>query len=78
VSIVLGRERMMVDYEKRIAVQDELVTRRKRALTRKKDRTVERSGVLSERGIRRLIKQAQRRRAKLVRDRDRRAGGEAT
>ena len=71
----------MTDYEKEIAVQDERIARRKRALARKRDtegappgeNTGEKTGLLDERGLRRLLKQAQRRRAKLVRDRDRRA-----
>ncbi len=71
----------MTDCEKGIAVQDERIARRKRALARKRDtegegpgeNADEKTGLLDERELRRLIRQAQRRRAKLVRDRDRRA-----
>ena len=72
----------MIDYEKALAVQDDLITRRRRALARKTDREKEspgeKSGILSERELRKLVKQAARRKAKLVRDRDRRAGKKAT
>ncbi len=64
---------MMIDFEKQIAAQDELIARRKKALVRKKENAGERAGILSERELRKLLKQAQRRRARLVRDRDRRA-----
>ncbi len=63
----------MIDFEKQMAAQDELIARRKKALVHKKENTGERAGILSERELRKLLKQAQRRRARLVRDRDRRA-----
>ena len=68
----------MIDYEKALAVQDERITRRRRALARKKEKAGEKSGILSESELRKLVKQATRRKAKLVRDRDRRAGKKAT
>lgn len=79
----------MKDYEKEIAVQDERIARRKGALARKMateskksgeapsenagENAGEKSGLLGERELRRLLKQAQRRRLKLIGDRDRRA-----
>ena len=64
----------MIDYEKQIAVQDELIARRRKALARKNEKTGQKSGALSERELKKLLKQAQRRRAKIVKDRERRAG----
>ena len=69
-----GRDKGMPNYEKEIAVQDELIARRKKALARRRDKTGQKPGTLSERQLKKLIKQAQRRKAKLARDRDRRAG----
>ena len=62
----------MIDYEKQMAVQDELITRRKRARATKREETGQKAGLLSERELKKLIRQAQRRKAKLVRDRARR------
>ena len=78
----------MTNYEKEIAAQEELIARRKGALARKRDREKESpgekasgaqtAGILSERELRQLVKQAQRRKAKLAKDRARRAGARAT
>ncbi len=71
----------MRDYEKEIAVEDERIAKRKRALGKKRQESGEKAeemtgaktGLLGERELRRLLKQAQRRKRKLVKDRDRRA-----
>ena len=62
----------MTDDDRLIAAQDERIVRRKRALVKRKQE----AGPLDERGLRKLVKQAQRRRAKLVKDQARRAGKE--
>ncbi len=72
-------------HEKEIAILDESIVRRKKALARKsatgskksgetpEENAGEKTGLLGERELRRLLKQAQRRKRKLVWDRDRRA-----
>jgi hypothetical protein len=66
-----------MDYAKLIAKQDELIAKRKGALGKKRAGAGEeggavKTGVLDERELKKLLKQAQRRKAKLVRDQKRR------
>ncbi len=63
----------MVDYEKAVAEEDTKIARRKAALQKLKAGG-EKPGMLSERRLRKLAKQTQRRKAKLLKDQKRRSG----
>ncbi len=68
----------MTDYEKAVAELDGTIARRKAALAKLKAGG-DRPAIVDERRLRRLVKQVQRRKAKLLKDRKRRSGmqGEA-
>jgi hypothetical protein len=63
----------MIDYDKAVADLDQEISRRKAALGRLKAGG-ERPGTVGERRLRKLLKEAQRRRARLLKDRARREG----
>jgi len=64
----------MVETEKLVAELDEKIRRRKSALE-KAEKGGERPGVVGVRRLRKLVKQVERRKAKLVKDQGRRSAG---